>query len=122
MARNTGDVGATDRLNIDTNLLDPEREVIALARPNGEVLLYQEDRDGPIVAGQKVVLHYENAEDRVLQICQPEERTTFDESSGEYERFETHPVIDLETDDEFELWDELPDDDHSSIMPLTLIN
>lgn len=42
--------------------------------------------------------------------------------SGEYERFETHPVIDLETDDEFELWDELPDDDHSSIMPLTLIN
>lgn len=39
MARNTGDVGATDRLHIDTNLLDPEREVIALARPNGEVLL-----------------------------------------------------------------------------------
>jgi hypothetical protein len=122
MARNTGDVGATDRLNIDTNLLDPEREVIAIVRPNGEMLLYQEDRDGPIVAGRKVVLHYTNAEDRVLQICQPEERTTFDVSVGKRVTFETHPVIDLETDDEFELWDELPDDDHSSITPLTLIN
>ena len=122
MARNTGDVGATDRLNIDTNLLDPEREVIAIARPNGEVLLYQEDRDGPIVAGRKVVMHFDNAEDRVLQIGHSEERTTFDESAGEYVRFETHPVLDLETDEEFELWDELPDDDHSSIIPLTPIN
>ena len=122
MARNTGDVGATDRLNIDTNLLNPEREIIAIARPDGEVLLYQEDRDGPIVAGRKVVMHYKNGEDRVFQICQPEERTTFDESAGEYVRFETHPVLDIETDNEFELWDELPDDDHSSITPLTLIN
>ena len=123
MARNRGDVGATDRLTIDTNLLDPDREIIVLARPNGEMLLYQEDRDDrAIVAGRKVVMHYENAEDRVLEICQPEERTTFDDDDGEYVTFETHPVIDLETGDEFELWDELPDDDHSSIMPLKLIN
>ena len=122
MARNTDGTGATDRINIDADLLDADRPVWAVADENGEVRLYQEDPEGSIEPGRDVLLHYDNAEDRPIGIGMQEERTTYDDDLGRVVTYETYPVIDLATGEEFEMWNELPDDDHNSFTPLTLIN
>ena len=122
MARNTDGTGATDRINIDADLLDADRPVWAVTDENGEVRLYQEDPDGSIEPGGDLLLHYSNAEDRPIGVGMHEERTTFDDDLGRVVTYETYPVVDLATDEEFELWNELPDDDHDSFTPLKLIN
>jgi hypothetical protein len=122
MARDTDGTGATDRLNIDGNLLDTDRWVWAVTGPDGEIRLYQEDPNSSIEPGREVLLHYDNAEDRPLSIGVYDERTTYDESVGREVTFGTYPVTDPATGEEFELWDELPDDGHDSITPLKLVN
>ena len=122
MARNTDGTGVTDRIQIDADLLDADYPVWAVADENGEVRLYQEDPDGSIEPGRDLLLHYDNAEDRPIGVGMQEERTTFDDDLDRVVTYETYPVVDLSTGEEFEMWNELPDADHDSFTPLTLIN